>query len=72
MKDTILIIDYAEGDWVSIVKNGKTIYGNHSISYKDLIKLLGDSQNYEITHEDFDGDEDEWNEKMKQYGGESV
>lgn len=49
-----------------VVKDGKTIYGNHSISAERLLQLLG----IEFEAEVFEGDEDEWCDYVKQFGGE--
>jgi hypothetical protein len=62
------IINYPDGDWVTVVKDGKTIFGNHSVSAEEILKLL----DIEFESEYFEGDEDEWYDYVKQFGGESA
>ena len=60
------IIHNYEGDWVTIVKDNKTIYGNHSIDAEEILDILG----IEYEHEEFTGTEDEWYDYVEPFGGE--
>ena len=60
---SLKFIHNEEGDWVTVVKDGKTIYGNHSIDAYTLLNLLG----IDYESEDFEGTEDEWYDYIKQF-----
>lgn len=57
------IINYEDGDWVTVVKDNKIVHENHSIDGKTMLDIL----NIDYDTERFTGTEDEWYEYVKQF-----